>query len=122
MKLIPVIKCRNIQESVEFYTGILGFRMKYPDETRDLPVVNLINEDAEIQLSALSGDGAFGSAVNILVDNVDELFNILIRNGLDTSGHKDSPAHQGPVDQTWGTREFYVADPSGNTVRFQQRI
>jgi len=29
--------------------------------------------------------------------------------------------HQGPVDQTWGAREFYADDPSGNTVRFIQR-
>jgi hypothetical protein len=28
--------------------------------------------------------------------------------------------HEGPVDQTWGTREFYVDDPDGNTLRFVQ--
>jgi hypothetical protein len=26
--------------------------------------------------------------------------------------------HAAPVDQTWGTREFYVSDPDGNTLRF----
>jgi len=29
--------------------------------------------------------------------------------------------HLGPVDQTWGTREFYVTDLEGNTLRFMQR-
>jgi hypothetical protein len=28
--------------------------------------------------------------------------------------------HEGPLDQTWGTREFYVDDPDGNTIRFVQ--
>jgi hypothetical protein len=28
--------------------------------------------------------------------------------------------HAGPIDQTWGTREFYVDDPDGNTLRFTQ--
>ena len=28
--------------------------------------------------------------------------------------------HEGPIDQTWGTREFYVDDPDGNTLRFTQ--
>ena len=23
-----------------------------------------------------------------------------------------------PIDQSWGTREFYVDDPDGNTLRF----
>ena len=40
--------------------------------------------------------------------------------GLDPSGKPDSPVHQGPLDQTWGTREFYVDDPDGNTLRFTQ--
>ncbi len=121
MKLIPVIKCKSMQESVDFYTRILGFRLKYPNSGEDAPVVDLVNNDAEIQLSVLGGDSAFGTAVNIQVDNVDEVFKILVRSGLDTSGHEDSPVHHGPVDQTWGTREFYVTDPSGNTMRFQQR-
>jgi hypothetical protein len=28
--------------------------------------------------------------------------------------------HEGPLDQSWGTREFYVDDPDGNTIRFTQ--
>ena len=36
----------------------------------------------------------------------------------------DAPkvVHEGPVDQTWNTREFYVEDPDGNTLRFTQRL
>jgi hypothetical protein len=28
------------------------------------------------------------------------------------------PVHRGPVDQTWGIREFYVTDADGNMLRF----
>src|SRR5438477_12190220 len=28
--------------------------------------------------------------------------------------------HEGPIDQSWGTREFYVDDPDSNTLRFTQ--
>jgi hypothetical protein len=26
--------------------------------------------------------------------------------------------HEGPIDQSWGMREFYVTDEDGNTLRF----
>lgn len=120
MKIVPVLKCRNMQESLAFYTKTLGFRLKDPGRVTDSPVIDIVHDGIELQLSTLSGDGAFGSAVNIQVDNVDELFTRFRRQGLDTSGKEDSPVHQGPVDQSWGTREFYVTDPSGNTLRFRQ--
>ena len=36
------------------------------------------------------------------------------------TGNPDAPGmvHEGPINQTWGTREFYVDDPDGNTLRF----
>ena len=40
--------------------------------------------------------------------------------GLQSPGNPNSPVHESPIDQTWGTREFYVDDPDGNTLRFTQ--
>lgn len=39
-------------------------------------------------------------------------------------GNPDSPqgVHEGPINQSWGTREFYVDDPDGNTLRFTQSL
>ena len=28
--------------------------------------------------------------------------------------------HEGPIDQSWGTREVYGDDPDGNTLRLTQ--
>jgi hypothetical protein len=48
---------------------------------------------------------------------VDALFRKFIERGL-TVPERDSPVHHGPIDQSWGTREFYVDDPDDNTLRF----
>lgn len=118
MKIIPVIKCRDMERSIIFYTGILDFELKYPNSSVKDPVVDLIKEEAEIQLSVLSGDGEFGIAVNVRVEDIDELFKKYLERGLDTANKKDSPVHLGPINQSWGMREFYVTDSDGNTLRF----
>ena len=121
MKFIPIIKCKDMKESLSFYTKILDFEIM-PGEDLDSPVIDLEKEGAQIQLSTMSGDSIFGCAVNVAVDDVDSLFQKFISRGLDVSKKKESPVHQGPIDQTWGMREFYVTDPNGNTLRFRKPI
>jgi catechol 2,3-dioxygenase-like lactoylglutathione lyase family enzyme len=115
MKLVPIMRVKDMAASLQFYTQILDFELKYPGSEND-PVINIIHDEAELQLSIL--DGVFGNPVNVRVNNVDALFMHYLSRGLDTSGKKESPVHQGPVDQSWGLREFYVNDPDGNTLRF----
>ena len=105
-----------------FYTGILDFKKKYPEASDTDWVVDLVQGDAEIQLSQHAGDGAFGCAINLRVKDVDGLFRKYVERGLDTTGREDSPVHRGPVNQTWGIREFYVTDADGNTLRFGEPI
>lgn len=71
-------------------------------------------------LSSHRGDGEFGQAIVVLTEDVDALFRKFKERGLETPGNPDSPVHEGPTDQTWGTREFWVDDPDGNTLRFTQ--
>jgi catechol 2,3-dioxygenase-like lactoylglutathione lyase family enzyme len=122
MKVVPLIKCRDIDESIKFYTSILGFDLvgRWPS-TGSLAYSIITKGEIEINLSTHSGDGAFENDLIIIVENVDEVFQTLLANGLDTSHKRESPVHQTPLDQTWGTRELYVDDPSGNTIRFIQR-
>lgn len=122
MKVVPVVRCREMERSVAFYTHVLGFRLQGRVLPPLPPVVDLISSYAEIQLSSLRGDGVCGTVVNVHVDNVDRLFQSFLQNGLDTMGKPGSPVHQGPVDQTWGMRELYVSDPDGNTLRFRQPL
>ena len=122
MKMIPLFKCLDMKAAVAFYTGILDFEFKYIDANDNDSVVDLINGDIELQLTIFERDTLYGSAVNVWVDDVDGLFEKYQNRGLDQSKKKDSPVHQSPTDQTWGTREFYVTDSDGNMLRFVQAI
>lgn len=81
----------------------------------------LTREGDELHLSSHAGDGVPGQSVVVLVDDVDAVFTAVVARGHDTSAKADSPIHQGPTDQTWGTRDFAVDDPDGDTVCFTRR-
>jgi catechol 2,3-dioxygenase-like lactoylglutathione lyase family enzyme len=117
MKIVPVIKSSDLERSVRFYTEVLDFERKWPDEEgRETAngVAHLMRDGAELQISRHAGDGKFGSLSRIFVDDVDERYATFRARGLDTSHRPESPIHTAPVDQTWGLREFAVTDPDGN--------
>jgi catechol 2,3-dioxygenase-like lactoylglutathione lyase family enzyme len=116
MKVIPLLYCNNLKESVAFYTGVLDFNLKYPNNVAGGWVIELINSDAEIILAGM--DGTPKIAVYVMVDDVDALFRKYVDRGLVIPNDPNSPVHTGPIDQTWGLREFYINDPCGNTLRF----
>lgn len=111
-----------MQQSLDFYTKILEFELDFTHTTStpdgDFYFAGLTKENCELHLSTHAGDGVFGNVAYVQVDKVDDLFARFVKNGLDTSHKKDSPVHQSPTDQSWGMREFYVDDPSENTLRF----
>jgi len=123
MAIIPTIRCRNMRASVAFYTGVLDFEHTDGHDSLDDPTFTVLARDGDfIFLSSHGGDGEFGQAIAVLVDDVNGLFRKFRARGLKTPGNPDAPqmVHEGPIDQTWGTREFYVDDPDGNTLRFTQ--
>ncbi len=121
-KIVPVFKVSNMNQALIHYTGVLDFEITDPNDTSDSPVVDLEKEGCAIQLTVVESAQLFGSVVNVWVSDVDQLFIKYIARGLDTSKRVESPVHQGPVDQSWGRREFYVTDVDGNTLRFCQYI
>jgi catechol 2,3-dioxygenase-like lactoylglutathione lyase family enzyme len=125
MAIIPQIRCRRFAEAFAFYTNILDFEYVDGDDptAADATFCVLSREGDLIFLS--SSDGGDRSVMAVMVDDVDAVFRKLRARGLKTPGDPDAPAqevHQGPLDQTWGTREFYVEDPDGNSLRFTQLI
>lgn len=122
MKMVPLFKCSDMKDAIAFYTHVLDFELKYTEASAGDPVVDLINQGAELQLTVLENSRLFGSVVNIWVDDVDGLFKKYVDRGLDVSHKKDSPVHQCPLNQTWGTREFYVTDHDDNTLRFCESL
>jgi uncharacterized glyoxalase superfamily protein PhnB len=111
---IPVLHVSGSVEAEEFYCKRLGFRLEFAyrvDESRPDPCyMGLVRDNARLHVSSFSGDGVFGAVVRFEVEDVDALHAELVEKGvrIDT----------GPVDQTWGTREMYVKDSDGNSVRF----
>jgi catechol 2,3-dioxygenase-like lactoylglutathione lyase family enzyme len=120
MKIIPLLRCNDLKEAVAFYTNILDFTLKYPEEADNEWVIEVINNDAEIMLT--SRDGTPRIPICIRVDDVDAIFKKYVERGLIVPNNPNSPVHNGPIDQTWGMREFYINDPSGNTLRFAAPI
>ncbi len=117
---IPLFKVRDMRAAIKFYTEVLDFRMTWPDDTADSPVVDLGHENMEFQITTHESERLFGSVVYVYVSDVDFLFAKFVNRGL--KGKAGSPVHQGPVDQTWGRREFYVTDADGNTLRYCQHL
>lgn len=121
MAIIPTVRCRNMRWSLAFYTGVLDFeRVGGDEDPGDPSFCVLVREGHHLMLSSHGGDGEFGQAIVITTGDVDALFHAFRGRGLATPGNPDAPerVHEGPIDQSWGTREFYVDDPDGNTLRF----
>ena len=120
MAIIPTVRCRRMGPSIDFYTKVLDFDCVEHDGNGDPTVSVLMRGGALLLLSSHGGDGTFGQAIVVVTDNVDALFHKFRARGLKTPGNPDAPAevHEGPIDQSWGTRELYVDDPDGNTLRF----
>lgn len=123
MSVVPILRCSRMAASIAFYTGVLDFERVDGEDPSDDPAFCVLMRDGQpLFLSSHAGDGSFGQAIAVLVDDVDELFRTFRRRGLETPERRDSPVHAAPIDQTWGTREIYVDDPDGHTIRFIERF
>jgi catechol 2,3-dioxygenase-like lactoylglutathione lyase family enzyme len=120
MAIIPTVRCSDIRRSLDFYLNVLDFRLADGSDSVDFGFAALTRAGDPLFLSTGSGDGEFGQAIVVMTEDVDALFQKFLARGL-TIPDK-GPVHTSPVDQTWGTREFYVDDPDGNTLRFTQRL
>jgi catechol 2,3-dioxygenase-like lactoylglutathione lyase family enzyme len=96
MEIVPVIKCSDLEGSVQFYTRILDFERKWPGhEDREMAnsVIDLIRDGAELQLSGHAGDGVFGSVNRVFVDDVDERYETFRRRARHDIASRVSSSH-----------------------------
>ena len=127
MAIEPFIKCSEISESLKFYTNILDFvivRAPETDPASFMSKYSLIERDGcLVHLSSHSGDGVFGNSIYVRVDDIDPLYRKFVANGLNTDDPDKYPSLRiQPVVQTWGMKEFSVADPDGNKLTFGHQI
>jgi catechol 2,3-dioxygenase-like lactoylglutathione lyase family enzyme len=120
--MIPVLMVRDMPEAMAFLNEVLDFRLVFATPT-EAPFYAVFHRGAdEVHLNLAHADhGPGGASFIVVCDEVDALFASFVSRGLAVAKKKDSPVHAGPLNQTWGTREVYIDDPSGNTIIFQQR-
>jgi catechol 2,3-dioxygenase-like lactoylglutathione lyase family enzyme len=119
-RVVPIIKVSDIGVALDFYCATLGFLtdFKYVASPDGPTYAGVSLDGNQVHLSTFAGDGVFGTTTYCYVDDVDALYRELCQKGLKLPKTPGSPVEEGPVNQTWGMREFYVRDPDGNTLRF----
>lgn len=114
-RIAAILKCRDIERAMAFYVNVLGATENWgwsgsPDGANPgYRSITLMG--CEIHLSSFAGDGAFGTAIYLYVDDLDGVAERLREAAPDAIEY-------GPVDQDWGRREVYVRDPDNNALRF----
>lgn len=126
-RLVPELIVSDIGSSVEFYTRLLGFDVMFdrPEER----FAYLDRQGAQLMLeqptnrSFLLGDLQFpygrGMNLQIEVDDLDALYDSVVKAG----GRLALPLEEkwyGVGDDSFGQRQFVVADPDGYLLRFCQ--
>lgn len=127
MSIEPVVRCADIEASIRFYTEVLDFTVAVPndpDKTSHKSKRAILERGGgRLHLSSHGGDGAFGCGVYVRVEDVDALFALFVSRGLNRENKDRPPALRGgPVDQSWGMREFWLHDPDRNIVTFGHRL
>ena len=126
-KLVPELSVSDFEQSVQFYTEILGFEVLF---SRDL-FVYLELEEVQFMLQQRSIDGwqtgglepPFGRGINFQIE-LDDIAPLYER--LKAANHpffrdvKDGWYKTGNVLS--GQREFLIQDPDGYLLRFCQAI
>ena len=129
--LVPELHCSDLDKSLAFYVGLLGFRILY-DRPEDR-FAFLERSGAELMLEE-HAPGArmlakapfeqpYGRGINfqIRVEDADALHAAVVSAGLSIFL---------PMEERWyrrddteiGTRQFIVEDPDGYLIRLQQDI
>jgi lactoylglutathione lyase len=130
-KLVPELYCSSIRESLRFYIGVLGFRIIYerPEEGFALLDRNgaqlMLEQPSDPSRSLVTADLShpFGRGVNfqVSVEDVDALYNEVVRSGLLIIWPLEEHEYRrGEGSVT--VRQFVIADPDGYLLRLSQIV
>ena len=113
-RVVPDITCDAIEESRDFYAGVLGF-----DVAMDMGwIVTLASPDvptAQISLVSATEEAAKPIPdITVEVDDVDSVHDAVSR-----SGHE---IVYPLTDEEWGVRRFFVRDPGGVIVNVMAHV
>lgn len=117
----PVLMTRDIRASVRFFES-LGFSQLFQDHPSNPRYACVGRDGVELHLQWHDSSQWEGSgdrpAYRFFVREVDALYaEFRSRGGLPDEAAASSPWAK-PGDTPWGTHEFHVRDPSGNSLQF----
>ena len=117
----PVLAARDVATSIRFYR-LLGFALSFQDDGEAPRYAALHRDGTELHLQwADSGqwiEGLDRPACRFLVDDVDALHAQFIAAGAINARSSEGSPWASPADTPWGTREFHLRDPGGNSLQF----
>lgn len=127
--MVPELSVTDLTRSLAFYTGLLGFSVRYGRESP--PFAYLVQQQVQLMLEQVHQDGwqtgaleaPFGRGINLQMEltDIQPLIERLQRGGI---------AFYRPPHESWypvgerlsGQRECLVQDPDGYLLRFVQYL
>jgi uncharacterized glyoxalase superfamily protein PhnB len=102
--VVPEIPVRKLDRALGFYQDILGFTVDWVYEER---FASVSSGNARLFLEKRWGDE--GVQCDLYVEDADAAYAEL--------RSRNAPLVGKPEDKPWGTREFGIEDPDGNSLR-----
>lgn len=110
----PGIPVTDMQNSVRFYTEVLGMNNVF-ENGNPVGFVILVKDEAEIHLTLAKNHVASDrNLIHLMVDDAKALYDYL--------GENDVRIIKGIKDVDYGLRQFVFADPDGNRIDVGQEI
>ena len=106
----PVLPCKDVNESIEFYKNKLGFDKTWVHQGF---YGGAYNGNSEFHFYKSQGE-IHPIMVYCFVENADEVFEFVKSNGIETTNE--------PCDQVYGLRDFNIKDIDGNTICFGSEL
>ena len=103
--VVPILRVRDLAESVAYYVDTLGFTHDWTDGT-----VASVHRDRASAMLCEGDQGRPGTWLWIGVSDVDALYAEL--------GQRGARLRHPPTNYPWGSRECQVSDPDGHVLRF----
>ncbi len=126
--LIPELLVSHFEQSINFYTKILGFKIDYERPEKKFVMLSLQNN--QIMLNERNGtwetgvmEYPFGRGVNfqIKIDNLESVIRSLKANNITLYQQPEENWYR-KMDKEVGHRELLVQDPDGYLLRFAQDL
>jgi catechol 2,3-dioxygenase-like lactoylglutathione lyase family enzyme len=121
----PVLAAKDVPASTQFYHR-LGFIQLFQDSPTK-PKYAVIQRDGIVLHIQWAGLDQWTHPIDrpiyrFVVSDVDAMYRELRDSGLINESTARGSPWAAPADTPWGTREFHLRDPGGNSLQFYRQL